>query len=171
MTWWHDDMMTWWHVFNLMYTGLNASNPKLCPACDLLTRVKSRDASASKNIFVPIEKSLVITILNAYICIYTHEDILQNILCCCIQRIFHASLWHFFTVCFQMFPHIPYLNICVVTLVAFVQLFSTVRFQMCPQSACIRGCIVTLVAFVWLFSTVCFQMCPQMACLWRCKVT
>ena len=36
-----------------MYTGLNASNPKLCPLNDLLndllTRVKSRDASASKN--------------------------------------------------------------------------------------------------------------------------
>ena len=44
ITWWHDDM----------YTGLNASNPKLCPACDSLThsltRVKSRDASASKKI-------------------------------------------------------------------------------------------------------------------------
>ena len=32
-----------------MYTGLNASNPKLCPLTYLLTRVKSRDASASKN--------------------------------------------------------------------------------------------------------------------------
>ena len=43
---------SWSIVFCLMYTGLNASNPKLCPACDSLThsltRVKSRDASASK---------------------------------------------------------------------------------------------------------------------------
>ena len=47
MTWWHDDMMTWSYVFCLMYTGLNASNSKLRPT-HLLTRVKSRDASASK---------------------------------------------------------------------------------------------------------------------------
>ena len=32
--------------------------------------------------------------------------------------------------------------------------------QVCPQMACLRGCIVTLVAFVRLFSIVCFQMCP-----------
>ena len=35
-----------------MYTGLNASNPKLCPACDSLThsltRVKSRATSVAK---------------------------------------------------------------------------------------------------------------------------
>ena len=42
-----------------------------------------------------------------------------------------------------------------------------VGFQMCPQMACLRSCIVTLVAFVWLFSTVCFQMNPQIACLGR----
>ena len=40
-----------------------------------------------------------------------------------------------------------------------------VRFQMFPQIACPRKSIVTLFAFVWLFSTVVFQMCPQMACL------
>ena len=34
-----------------------------------------------------------------------------------------------------------------------------------------RGCIVTLVAFVWLFSTVCFQMFPQIACTRGCIVT
>ena len=32
--------------------------------------------------------------------------------------------------------------------------FPTVRFQMCPQIAFLRWCIITLVAFVWLFSTV-----------------
>ena len=47
MTRWCDDMMTWWHdssswsyVFCLMYTGLNASNLKLCRLTYLLTRVK-----------------------------------------------------------------------------------------------------------------------------------
>ena len=42
------DHWSWSYVFCLMYTGLNASNPKLCPLTYLLTRVKSRDASASK---------------------------------------------------------------------------------------------------------------------------
>ena len=37
-------------------------------------------------------------------------------------------------------------------------LFSTRYFQM----AWLRRCVVTLVAFVWLFSTVCSQMSPQM---------
>ena len=41
---------------------------------------------------------------------------------------------------------------CVVTLVAFVWLFSSVCFQVSPQIICQRGCIVTLFAFVWLFS-------------------
>ena len=39
-------------------------------------------------------------------------------------------------------------------------LFSSVRFQMPSKIACIWGCILTLVAFVWLFSTVCFQIFP-----------
>ena len=39
MTWWHDDMMTWWHDEVWNYDLLT----------DSLTRVKSRDASASKN--------------------------------------------------------------------------------------------------------------------------
>ena len=60
---------------------------------------------------------------------------------------------------------------CIVTLAAFVWLFSTVRFQMCPQMACLRGCIVTLVAFIWPFSTVSFQMCPQSTCMRGCKHT
>ena len=59
----------------------------------------------------------------------------------------------------------------IVTLVAFVWLFSTVRFQMCPQMACPRRSKVTLVAFVWLVSIVRFHMSPQMACPWGCKVT
>ena len=74
-------------------------------------------------------------------------------------------------VCLQMSPQIGCKRRYIITLVAFVCLFSTVRVQMCPQIACIRGCKVTLVAFVWLFSIVCFQMCPQMACLWWCEVT
>ena len=52
----------------------------------------------------------------------------------------------------------------IITLVAFVWLFSTVRFQMFPQIACQGGFIVTLVAFVLLFSTMRFQMFPQIAC-------
>ena len=59
---------------------------------------------------------------------------------------------------------------CIVTLVAFVWLFSTVRFQMCSQTEYMRGCIVTLVAFIWPFSTVSFQMCPQISCMRRDKV-
>ena len=46
----------------------------------------------------------------------------------------------------------------IVTLIAFIWLFSTVHFQICPQIICIRGCKVTLIAFVWLFSVVCFPM-------------
>ena len=48
----------------------------------------------------------------------------------------------------------PYLNGCIVALVAFVWFFSTVHFQMCPQIACPRGCKITLLAFIWLFSAV-----------------
>ena len=42
---------------------------------------------------------------------------------------------------------------------------------MSSQIACLKRYIVTLVAFVWLFSTVCFQMSPQSAGLRWCKVT
>ena len=72
---------------------------------------------------------------------------------------------------FQMFPQIACPRKSIVTLFAFVWLFSTVNFQMCPQSTCMNRCKVTLVAFVWLFSTVYFQMCPQSAYMNRCKVT
>ena len=53
---------------------------------------------------------------------------------------------------------------CIVTLVAFVWLFSIVSLHMWPQSTWIRACIVTLVAFIWLFSTMYFQMSPQITC-------
>ena len=53
-----------------------------------------------------------------------------------------------------MCPHIACPRWCIVTLVAFVWLFSFGHFQMNSQIACTIGCIVTLVAFVWLFSTV-----------------
>ena len=66
-------------------------------------------------------------------------------------------------------------NVCprrsIITLVAFVGLFSAVCFQMCLQMVCMRGCIITLVAFVWLFSTVRFQMSPQSVCTGACIVT
>ena len=38
----------------------------------------------------------------------------------------------------------------MITLVAFVWLFTTVRFQMSPQIACLRRFILTLVALFWL---------------------
>ena len=72
--------------------------------------------------------------------------------------------------CFQMSPQIAFLNGCIVTLVAFVWLFSTVSHQMSPQIAFHRRGIIALVAFVCLFSTVCFQMLPQIACMRRCIV-
>ena len=58
----------------------------------------------------------------------------------------------------------------MITLVAFVGLFSSVCFQMATESAWIRAGKVTLAAFVWLFSAVCYQMCPQIACMRRGKV-
>ena len=76
-----------------------------------------------------------------------------------------AFVWLFSTVRFQMSPQISCLRRCIVALVAFVWLFSSVRFQMSPQITCLRRRIVTLVSFVWLFSTVRFQMCPQIACV------
>ena len=66
---------------------------------------------------------------------------------------------------------IAYMRGCIITLVAFVWLFSAVRFQMNLQSECIRWCIVTLVAFVWLFSAVRFQMSLQTPCMGGCKIT
>ena len=42
---------------------------------------------------------------------------------------------------------------------------------MSSQRVCRRECVVTLVAFVWLFSTVCFQKSLQIACINWCKIT
>ena len=82
-----------------------------------------------------------------------------------------AFVWLFSTVRFQMCPQCAWIRACIVALVAFVWLFSDMDFQMSLQVACIRGCIITLVAFVWIFSTVHFQMCPQMARIRRCIIT
>ena len=65
------------------------------------------------------------------------------------------------TVWFQMYPQTASQRECIITLGAFVWLFSTVCFQMSPQMRCLRRYIVTLVAFIWLFSTMCLQMFPQ----------
>ena len=83
-------------------------------------------------------------------------------------------LFGFSPLCFfkcEMCPQIDCPRSFVVTLAAFVWLFSTVCFRMIPQIARLSRCIVTLVAFVWLFSSVCFQMHPQMACLRWCITT
>ena len=72
---------------------------------------------------------------------------------------------------FQISLQTTCLRICILTLVAFVCLFSTVRLEMHAQMACLRGCMVKLLAFVRFFSTVCFQMSPQMANSRGCIVT
>ena len=60
----------------------------------------------------------------------------------------------------------------LVILVALVQLPPLCVFKcLFKLSALEDASVVTLVAFVWLFSTVRFQMCPQMDQLRRCKVT
>ena len=76
-----------------------------------------------------------------------------------------------FFVHFQMNLQIVRLRRWIITLVAFVWLFSTVRFQMGPQITCPKGCIVTLVAFVWLFSVVHFKMTSQSAFHRGCILT
>ena len=75
------------------------------------------------------------------------------------------------SVLLQMSPQITCVGRRIVTLVAFIWLFSTVCCQMSPQTVCPSGCIVTVVAFVWLFSTMGFQMSPQISCPRRGKVT
>ena len=40
-----------------------------------------------------------------------------------------SLVWLFFSVCFQMFPQTVWPRTCIITLVAFVWLFSTVRFE------------------------------------------
>ena len=70
-----------------------------------------------------------------------------------------------------MCPQIACIRGCIITLVAFVCLFSTVSFQMYPQFTCLSRCIITQAAFVWLFSTMYFQMCLQNTCIGRCIFT
>ena len=82
-----------------------------------------------------------------------------------------AFVWLFSAVHSKMFLQFFWTRGCIITLIAFVWLFSTVCFQMSLQSACPIGCIFTLVALVWLFSNVRFQMSPQIGCPERCKVT
>ena len=68
------------------------------------------------------------------------------------------STWLHLFVFFLVYPQIPCLIGGIVTLVAFVRLFSTVCFQMSFQIACMRGSKVTLVAFVCFLPTMWFQM-------------
>ena len=82
-----------------------------------------------------------------------------------------AFVWLFSTVRFQMSLQIICLRRGIVTLVAFVWFFSTVGFQMCNEITSIRGSIVTLFASVWLFSTVYFQMSLQFTCFITCIIT
>ena len=73
-----------------------------------------------------------------------------------------------FNVHFHVFPQRVCPQRCRDTLAAFVSFFSTLHF---PHIAWFRGGIVTLVAFVWLFSTVNFQMSLQIAFLRRFIIT
>ena len=75
----------------------------------------------------------------------------------------------FSTVRFQMFLQTPYLRRGIVALVA-LDLSLLCIFCMLPQMAIIRVSIVTLVAFVLLFSTVRFPRLPQMAFIRGCRV-
>ena len=70
-----------------------------------------------------------------------------------------------------MLPQIACLRRGIVTLVAFVWLFSTVNRQMFLKIASYNGGEIAMDAFVWIFSTVCCQMCPQTARLSRDEVT
>ena len=83
-----------------------------------------------------------------------------------------AFVWLFSTVYYQMSTQSAYSRCYIVTLVAFIRFFSTVRFQMITQCACIKWCKVTLVAFVWLFpTTMFFQMFLQITCMSGCIFT
>ena len=97
-------------------------------------------------------------------------------------------LFEFFLPCVSNASLMVGLGRCIITMVAFVFLFSTLCCQMSPQTASFWDCIVISVAFVWLlcvfsnesldflpkkiqnhigcisllFSTVGFQMSPQL---------
>ena len=100
------------------------------------------------------------------VCFRTNQS--EEIICKEVKVIFI----NFFTDFFNFFQHcVICVFKCIMTLVAFVGLFSTVRVEMSPQIACLSRGKVILVTFVWLFSTVCFQMFPQIACPRRSIVT
>ena len=73
--------------------------------------------------------------------------------------------------CFQMSTQITCPRGCIITLVAFLCLFSTVHFQICPQIVCLKGFIITLAAFVRLFPNMCFQMSTQRSWIRASKLT
>ena len=75
-----------------------------------------------------------------------------------------AFVWLFSAVCFQMCLQIACVIRRIITFVAFVCFFSAVCYQMSPQIICLRTCVITLATFFWLFSAVCFQMSPQIVC-------
>ena len=82
-----------------------------------------------------------------------------------------AFVWLFSLSFFKIYPQIACPRRGLITLVTFVWFFTTVNFQMCPQKICPWGRIFTSIAFVWLFSGVRFQTLPQIACLRGWKVT
>ena len=62
-------------------------------------------------------------------------------------------LFEFFLPCVSNASLMVGLGRCIITMVAFVFLFSTLCCQMSPQTASFWDCIVISVAFVWLFCT------------------
>ena len=100
MTWWHDDMMTWWHddmiqcllshVYRLKCSNLGEINYMILGSqvwnYDLptyrLTRVKSRDASASKNVILNTFPSLAFNLVFHYIDSVASTMVLQILKLC-----------------------------------------------------------------------------------------
>ena len=73
------------------------------------------------------------------------------------------SHWlHFYTFRFQMRPHNAWTIGQKIAPIAIMLLFSAVAFQGFPQGTLTRAQIVTLTAFVWLFSNVWFRMFLQL---------
>ena len=84
----------------------------------------------------------------------------------CMHARMHS---HTVFICLTFFRHF-FLQMCfqtdfccwgILTLIAFVLLFSIMYFQMCPQIGFPRKWEVTLIAFVWPLSAVHFQMVLQ----------
>ena len=85
-----------------------------------------------------------------------------------MQRGIVCNCWTFSTVYFQTSPQMPACEAAKSHWLHFFWLFSIVYPRMS-----LRRSIVTLIAFVWLFSTIVlvyFQMPPQISCLWGFKV-